>query len=238
MTSISKFLLMAALVASPAISFAQDVMKSTNAQLSEYYKHEIGALEDEIKANKKRQKADPTDTKLKADEQNKKAQLEAVKAKKKAVDAALDAEKDSQKAQRKMQDARDASKSAESKMKAAREIADKAIASNPNNKTYEQLSEQYKNEIGALEDELKANKKRQKANPTDPDLKTEEQTKKAELEALKAKKKTVDNFIKAANDYEKAKEKALSSQQDSEDAVKAAKNAAADADKAVGRTKK
>lgn len=235
MTRFAKLFLIAALAASPAMSFAQDVMKMSNDELSAYYKNEMSAIEDELKANKKRQKNNAGDTSLKAIEQTKRADLEALKMKKKLVDAAITAEKESQKAQKKAQDAREDEKEAENKKNSTKQAADIAIRTNPNNKTYEEFSDQFKNEISAIDDELKANKKRQKANPTDASLKTEAQSKKAEQEDLKARKKAVDAFIKAASDLKKAQDKAKATQQDAEDAIKVAKQAAEDADRAVGR---
>ena len=50
MTRFAKLFLIAALAASPAMSFAQDVMKMSNDELSAYYKNEMSAIEDELKA--------------------------------------------------------------------------------------------------------------------------------------------------------------------------------------------
>ena len=235
MKKITRLLLLAALAAAPIMSFAQDLKKRSNEQLSDYYKYEISAMEKTIKANKDRQKANPTDTTLRVEERNMKAQLETMKDLRKTIDAAIQAEKESKKAQAKAKDAREDAKAAEAKKIAAKKLADNAIESNPDNRTYEQMSDYYKFEISAVEKDIKANKDRLKNNPKDESLKALEQSKKAELETLKAKKKAVDGFIKAAVDYEKASTKAQNAQQEAEKALQKAKSAAEAADKAIGR---
>ena len=123
MKNFAKYVLLAAFVAAPALSFAQSDAKKSNEELSSQYKYEIDALQAELRANKKHQKANPNDASLKTVEQTKKAQLATLKEKKKAVDAAIDAEKDSQSAQKKadnrQEDAEDALQKAKNQAKAA-----------------------------------------------------------------------------------------------------------------------
>ena len=92
MKNFAKYLLLAAFVAAPALSFAQSDAKKSNEELSAQYKYEIDALQAELKANKKHQKANPGDATLKTVEQTKKAQLATLKEKKKAVDKSLAAD--------------------------------------------------------------------------------------------------------------------------------------------------
>ena len=236
MKNLAKFMLLAALVAAPAFSFAQSDAHKSNEELSQQYKYEIDALESELKANKKHQKANPGDATLKAEEQTKKAQLATLKEKKKAVDKAISTEKKNVKAQKKSQDAQENAEKAIAKAKAANEAAKKAVGdANPEGKSWEQLSDQYKHEIDALEAEIKANKSRQKAIPSDATLKTEEQNKKAQLATLKERKKAVDAAVSAEKASQNAQKKADNRQEDAEEALQKAKSQAKAADRAVGR---
>ena len=57
MKNFAKYVLLAAFLAAPALSFAQSDAKKSNEELSAQYKYEIDALQAELKANKKHQKA-------------------------------------------------------------------------------------------------------------------------------------------------------------------------------------
>lgn len=86
------------------------------------------------------------------------------------------------------------------------------------------LSAQYKSQITILGHEMKALKAKIKANPTDTQLRVELESKKAEVDALKEKKKIVDTAIKADKAHQKAVKAA-------EKAKKKAEKAAEDASK-------
>ena len=236
MKNLVKVLFTAALLASPSFSFAQsDETTRTNAQLVEWYKYEIEATKDNINANKKRIKNEPGNATYQTQKKELESRLGTLKAKKKAVTAAVEAENDYAKAQEKAANTQKESEGAITKAKKAQQEAVKAIGTNPENRSLEEYSNQYKLEIGALEDELAANKKRQKASPTDSSLKSESQDKKTQISELKAKKKLVDEAIEATKDSQSAEKKAKSAQEDLSKAKQKAESTAAAADRAVGR---
>lgn len=236
MNKTARFLLMAALVAAPVLSFAQNVRTMTNSQLSDYYKQEISAIEDEIKANKKRQKVNPADTQLKAEEQQKRELVDRMKAQRRAVEEAVEAEKNSVRAQRRMHETSEAAKQAERRRNASKQAVDLVLKGVQFSGSYEQLSNQYKHEIDAINDEIKAIKKRLKLNPADQALKLEEQQKNMLIEQTKARKKAIDTYLKDEQDYKRAQEKAQQAQREAEALLKEAKEKAAMADRMVGRT--
>lgn len=237
MKKFAKFFLLAALVAVPFVGNAQsqdDALKS-NTELSEKYKHQIDALEAELKANKSHQKADPTNADLKKVEQEKKAELATLKAKKKTVDSAIKSEKANVKAQKQHEKATQNADKAEQKAKDKASAASKMVGADLEGKSFEQLSEQYKYKIDAINAELKANKSHQKADPANAELKKIEQEKKAELATLKAKKKSVDEAINAAKSNVKAQKTQDKKEAAAGKALEKAKTQAEAADKAVGR---
>lgn len=229
----SKLLLVAALVVAPALSFADNAAKSYE-QLSEKYKLEIDAVQTELKANKKRQKANPGDATLKQAEAAKNQELLDLKAKKKAIDMAVDAQRECEKAQKRQHEAHAAAEKAKARVRDAKDAADRVVGSNPDKKTYQQLAEQFKLEAAALEDELKANKKRQKANPSDTKLQQEGVAKTEELKNLKERRKVLVAFMDADADNQRAIRKATEAQADAEKALQIAKDKAAEADKLLG----
>lgn len=81
-----------ALAAIPMMGFAQEEEKS-NAVLSAEYKHEIKALNAEIKALKSRKNLDPTNASIDNEIVQKKAELATARSRKKIVDKAIKAEK-------------------------------------------------------------------------------------------------------------------------------------------------
>lgn len=236
MKQFAKMVLMAAFVAVPAMSFAQEAVTKTNEELSTQYKYEIQALKAEIKANKQYQKSDPTNVELKTEAVAKKAALKELEAKKKAVDKAISADKKNVKAQQQSAKADSNAKRAEKDAEKAVKAAEKAIGNtNPDKKSYEELSAQYKLEIDALTAEIKANKARQKADPSNSVLKGEEKTKKAELATVRERKKAVDAAISAQKAAEKASKKADSKAAAANKAADKAADNARTADSMVGR---
>lgn len=92
------------------------------------------------------------------------------------------------------------------------------------NKSNEQLSTEYKNQIAVLKAEIKTLKAKQKAEPTVAAHVTDMAQKKSELETLQKKKKIIDNAIKTEKANKKAIEAAEKAKRKAEAAAKAAED--------------
>lgn len=98
MNKLFKCALLMAVLCMPAVSNADDDAMVQNKALSAQYKSQITILGHEMKALKAKIKANPTDTQLRVELESKKAEVDALKEKKKIVDTAIKADKAHQKA--------------------------------------------------------------------------------------------------------------------------------------------
>ena len=98
MNKFFKCALLMAVLCMPAVSNADDDAMVQNKALSAQYKSQITILGHEMKALKAKIKANPTDTQLRVELESKKAEVDALKEKKKIVDTAIKADKAHQKA--------------------------------------------------------------------------------------------------------------------------------------------
>ena len=186
-----------AFMAIPACSFAQST--KADEQLSEELKNQISILKADIKALKARKKADPTNPNFVADINAKNEELKEATSKKKIVDNAIKANKKNEKAQKEADNLRTANQYA--------------------GKSNELISDELDKKIDVINAEIKALKARKKADPKSITILTELSQKQTELKDLKRQKKVFDNAISAYNKAKKETKQAEKAKEKLEDAM-------------------
>lgn len=221
------------LAAVPAM--ADDEM--SNEEASTLYGKKIDIVKSEIVTLKKKHKLDPSDAQVTIDLQSKQVELETLKQKKSIVDAAIKADKQqikADKAQKKAEkNAEKAQASAESAAKRAETAVERANTIIEDNLSLENASDLYESKMDILKTEIKLLRKQKKLEPENAlDLDTQIAAKMAQVNDFKAKKKIVDDAIKAEKEQERAAKASEKADKSSVKAADKAKDAKRDNEKA------
>ena len=200
-----------AFMAIPACRFAQST--KADEQLSEELKNQISILKADIKALKARKKADPTNPNFVADINAKNEELKEATSKKKIVDNAIKANKKNAK------ETKQAERANKKNEKAQKEADNLRTANQYAGKSNELISDELDKKIDVINAEIKALKARKKADPKSITILTELSQKQTELKDLKRQKKVFDNAISAYNKAKKETKQAEKAKEKLEDAM-------------------
>ena len=195
----------------PACSFAQST--KADEQLSEELKNQISILKADIKALKARKKADPTNPNFVADINAKNEELKEATSKKKIVDNAIKANKKNAK------ETKQAERANKKNEKAQKEADNLRTANQYAGKSNELISDELDKKIDVINAEIKALKARKKADPKSITILAELSQKQTELKDLKRQKKVFDNAISAYNKAKKETKQAEKAKEKLEDAM-------------------
>ena len=210
--TIRSILATAAFIALPASVFAQTTV--ADEQLSAELKNKISILKADIKALKARKKADPTNAEFVADINAKTAELKEATSKKKIVDNAIKVNKKSAKETKQASNANKKNEKAQSEADLLRNSANQYAG-----KSNELIVDELDNKIDIANAELKALKARKKADPNNISIVSEIAQKQTEIKELKRHKKVFDNAVSANKKAKKETKQAEKARQNLENAM-------------------